>query len=231
VIITTSAGSNDVNHSRDPFIFFYLRFVYRILSQLKDREHLCQTIFGFPSHMMRWPLKRKRLGFKSVIGITQAEGLLGSGSLQLRVVTWTIADGQTDGQMVRRWLLGRPWLGRIVASIMKLPGVNARVRADANTSAQTCSRLRGRATFTPWMPRDLERLHKGSSNIPFSLPSSPWPGEAMVCLVHFVVWAAIGGSFFCHTCCCCAYQFFLYSAFWRPFQGRCCSDYNDEDPC
>jgi hypothetical protein len=47
----------------------------------------------------------------------------------------------------------------------------------------------------PWMPRDLERLHKGSSNIPFSLPSSPWPKEATVCLVHFVVWAAIGGPF------------------------------------
>jgi hypothetical protein len=34
----------------------------------------------------------------------------------------------------------------------------------------------------PWMPRDLERLHKRSSNIPFSLPSLPWPGEATVCL-------------------------------------------------
>jgi hypothetical protein len=28
----------------------------------------------------------------------------------------------------------------------------------------------------PWMPRDLKRLHKGSSNIPFSLPSLSWPG-------------------------------------------------------
>jgi hypothetical protein len=43
---------------------------------------------------------------------------------------------------------------------------------------------------------ELERLHKGSSNLPFSLPSSPWPGEATMYLVHFVVWAAIGGSFF-----------------------------------
>jgi hypothetical protein len=71
----------------------------------------------------------------------------------------------------------------------------------------------GWTASTPWMPRDLERLHKGSSNIPFSLPSSPWPGEATVCLVHFVVWAAIGGSLFVHTCRCYADQFFLYSAF------------------
>jgi hypothetical protein len=42
---------------------------------------------------------------------------------------------------------------------------------------------------------DAKGLHKGSSNIPFSLPSSPWPREAMICLVYFVVWAAIGGSF------------------------------------
>jgi hypothetical protein len=35
--------------------------------------------------------------------------------------------------------------------------------------------------------KGLERLHKGSSNIPFSLPSLPWPREATVCLVHFVV--------------------------------------------
>jgi hypothetical protein len=80
---------------------------------------------------------------------------------------------------------------------MKLPGVKQ-------------SRPCGRAASMPWMPRDLERLHKGSSNIPFSLPSSPWLGEATVCLVHFVVWAAIGGSFFGHTCRCSADQVFLY---------------------
>jgi hypothetical protein len=43
---------------------------------------------------------------------------------------------------------------------------------------------------------DAKGLYKGSSNIPFSLPSSPWPREATVCLVHFVVWAAIRGVFF-----------------------------------
>jgi hypothetical protein len=63
------------------------------------------------------------------------------------------------------------------------------------------------------MPRDLERVHKGSSNIPFSHPSSPWPREAMVCLVHFVVWAAIGGSLFLHTYCCCADWFFSTQPF------------------
>jgi hypothetical protein len=60
---------------------------------------------------------------------------------------------------------------------------------------------------------DAKGLHKGSSNIPFSLPSSPWPREATVCLVHFVVWAAIGGSFLGHTCRCSADPVFLYSAF------------------
>jgi hypothetical protein len=43
---------------------------------------------------------------------------------------------------------------------------------------------------------DAKGLNKGSSNIPFSLPSSPLLREATVCLVHFVVWAAMGGSFF-----------------------------------
>jgi hypothetical protein len=43
---------------------------------------------------------------------------------------------------------------------------------------------------------DAKGLYKGSSNVPFSLPLSPWPREAMVCLVHFVVWAVIRGSFF-----------------------------------
>jgi hypothetical protein len=42
---------------------------------------------------------------------------------------------------------------------------------------------------------DAKGLHKGSSNIPFSLPSSPWPREVVVYLVHFVVWAVKGGSF------------------------------------
>ena len=69
-----------------------------------------------------------------------------------------------------------------MATVMKLHGVKT------STSVRT-------QVATPWMPRDLERLHKGSLNIPFSLPSSPWPGEATVCLVHFVVWAAIGGPF------------------------------------
>jgi hypothetical protein len=72
---------------------------------------------------------------------------------------------------------------------MKLP------RGKTLVSARTRACPHGRVSFTPWMPRDLERLHKGSSNIPFSLPSSPWPREATVCLVHFVVWAAIGGPF------------------------------------
>jgi hypothetical protein len=86
-------------------------------------------------------------------------------------------------------------------------GINRRVRADAPL------RPRGWAVSTPWMPRDLERLHKGSSNIPFSLPSSPWPGEATVCLVHFVVWVAIGGFIFVHTCRCCVDQFFSTQPF------------------
>jgi hypothetical protein len=57
---------------------------------------------------------------------------------------------------------------------------------------------------------DAKGLYKGSSNILFSLPSSPRPREATVYLVHFVVWAAIGGSFLGHTCRCSADQIFLY---------------------
>ena len=49
---------------------------------------------------------------------------------------------------------------------------------------------------------NLERLHKWSSNIPFSFLSLPWPREATICLVYFVVWVIIGGSFFVHNCCC-----------------------------
>ena len=42
----------------------------------------------------------------------------------------------------------------------------------------------------------LGELHKGSSNILFSLLSSPWPGKATVCIQHFLVWAVIGESLF-----------------------------------
>jgi hypothetical protein len=74
-------------------------------------------------------------------------------------------------------------------------------------------RPRRRAASTPWMPRDLERLHKRSSNIPFSLPSLSWPGKATVCLVHFMVWVVIERSLFVHTCCCCEDQFFSTQPF------------------
>jgi hypothetical protein len=94
-----------------------------------------------------------------------------------------------------------------------ISGVNRRIHADATASARTEVRPCERAASMPWMPRDLERLHKGSSNILFSLPSSPWPGEATLCLVHFVVWAAIGGSLFVHTSRCCAGQFFSTQPF------------------
>jgi hypothetical protein len=57
-------------------------------------------------------------------------------------------------------------------------GKIVRVRADAHM--RLCGRTRVHAM-------DAKGLHKGSSNIPFSLPSSPWPREATVCLVHFVV--------------------------------------------
>jgi hypothetical protein len=99
---------------------------------------------------------------------------------------------------------------------MKLPGIKyshpcgcAGVRADMCASARTRTCIRSDASASaPWMPRDLERLHKGFSNIPFSLPSLPSPGEATVCSVYFVVWAAIGGTFFGHTCRSCANQVF-----------------------
>jgi hypothetical protein len=70
----------------------------------------------------------------------------------------------------------------------------------SHESARTPAHLRGHphasARTGSVHAMDVKGLHKGSLNIPFSLPSSPWPREATVCLVHFVVWAAIGGSFF-----------------------------------
>jgi hypothetical protein len=42
---------------------------------------------------------------------------------------------------------------------------------------------------------DAKGLYKGFRVIPFLLPSSPWPREATVCLVHFVLWAAIGDGY------------------------------------
>jgi hypothetical protein len=72
--------------------------------------------------------------------------------------------------------------GKILASVQ----TRTCVCADTSASARTRS----------VQAMDAKGLHKGSSNIPFSLPSSPLPREATVCLVYFVVWAAIGGSFF-----------------------------------
>jgi hypothetical protein len=60
----------------------------------------------------------------------------------------------------------------------------------ASARTRTCIRADGQH------PGHGKGLHKGSSNIPFSLPSSPLPREATVCLVHFVVWAAIRGVLF-----------------------------------
>jgi hypothetical protein len=60
---------------------------------------------------------------------------------------------------------------------------------------------------------DAKGLYKVSSNVPFSLPSSPWPREATVCLVHFVVWAVIKGSFFWSYLSLFADQVFFYWAF------------------
>jgi hypothetical protein len=86
---------------------------------------------------------------------------------------------------------------------MKLPG--------GKTLASARTRVCPRMGIVHAM--DAKGLQKGSSKIPFSLPSSPWPREATVCLVYFMVWASIGGSFFGHTCRFCADQVFLYSAF------------------
>jgi hypothetical protein len=108
-----------------------------------------------------------------------------------RVVTRTFSDGRTDDRTMAAgasvtWthcsvLFEVTW-GKTEAFAWTL----ACVRADAPASAWTGS----------VQAMDAKGLHKGSSNVPFSLPSSPWPREATVCLVHFVVWAVIRGSFF-----------------------------------
>jgi hypothetical protein len=72
------------------------------------------------------------------------------------VVTRTFSDertdGRTDGRTIGRWPRGRPWLGRTVASFLKLPGGKTAV------SARMHSRPRGREHASrPWMPRDYIR--------------------------------------------------------------------------
>jgi hypothetical protein len=112
------------------------------------------------------------------------------------VVMRTFSDGRTDGRTIGRWPWGHPKLGRTVASFLKLPG--GKTPASARTRTGNVQAM------------DAKGIYKGSSNIPFSLPSLPWPREATVCLVHFVVWAAIRGSFLGHTCHCSIDQVFFY---------------------
>jgi hypothetical protein len=111
-----------------------------------------------------------------------------------RVVTRTITDGRTDG-----WTM---------AARSSVTWTHCSVRYEVTWDKTHASARTGNVHTM-----DAKGLHKGSSNIPFLLLSSPWPGEATVCSVHFVVWAAIGGSFFGHTCRSCADQVSLYSAF------------------
>jgi hypothetical protein len=122
-----------------------------------------------------------------------------------RVVTRTITDGRTDG--------------RTMAAGSFVTWMHCSVRYEV-TWVKHCHphrRAHASARTGSIHAMDAKGLHKGFSNIPFSLRSSPWPREAMVCLVHFVLWAVIGGSFFGHTCRSCADQVFLYSAFSRLF--------------
>jgi hypothetical protein len=53
--------------------YFNLGFVYRMLSQLRGRKYLCQTISSFPSCMLCRPLKREQLGVEPVTGSRQAK--------------------------------------------------------------------------------------------------------------------------------------------------------------
>jgi hypothetical protein len=164
-------------------------------------------------------------------GVLQSYRSCNSGGVGIRLSRGRFqTDGRTDGRTIGRWPRGRPWLGRTVASFLKLPGgkTAASAQTRACVRADACPRTRGRERV---QAMDAKGLYKGFRVIPFSLPSLPWPREATVCLVHFVVWAAIGGSFLGHTCRCSADPVFIYSAFWRLFQGCCYLDYNDEDPC
>jgi hypothetical protein len=81
-------------------------------------------------------------------------------------------------------------------------GINRRVRADGQYPRHGCQGIwrdyiRGLQTFHSHF------LHRLGLEV----------GEAMVCLVHFVVWVAIGGSLFVQTCRCCANQFFSTQPF------------------
>jgi hypothetical protein len=112
------------------------------------------------------------------------------------------------GRVVTRMITDRRTDGRTMAVGASVTWMHCSVRYEV-----TWGKTLPSARTSSVLAMDAKGLHKGSSNIPFSLPLSPWPREATVCLVHFVVWAAIGGSFFGHTCCCSADQVFLYSTF------------------
>jgi hypothetical protein len=71
--------------------------------------------------------------------------------------------------------------------------------------------------FFPAQNRIPRELHKGSSNTPFPLFWSLLFGEAMVCLVHLVLWAVIEEFSFVDTCHCFEKQFWrLLGRIWKP---------------
>jgi hypothetical protein len=107
------------------------------------------------------------------------------------VVTRTITDGRMDGRTMAAgasvtWTHCSVLIEVTWDKTLTCARTRTCVPADASALALTGS----------IQAMDAKGLHKGSSNIPFSLPSSPLHREATVCLVYFVVWAAIGGSFF-----------------------------------
>jgi hypothetical protein len=127
----------------------------------------------------------------------------------------TRTSGHGRGHGCGQWPLGRPWLWRTIASTKsycvgkssypprrKHPSVRmpAPIRTDADFVRTDVVLVGTDAPLGP--PWILRELHKVYSNVLFSLPRSPQPGKAIVCLVHFVVWVTIGKSYFVHTCRC-----------------------------
>jgi hypothetical protein len=85
-----------------------------------------------------------------------------------RVVTRTFSDGRTDD--------------RTMAAGASVTWTHCSVLFEVTWDKTAASARTGSV-----QAMDAKGLYKGSSNVPFSLPSSPWPREATVCLVHFVV--------------------------------------------
>jgi hypothetical protein len=106
-------------------------------------------------------------------------------------VTRTFSDGRTDD---RTMAVGASVTWTHCSVLFEVTW--GKTAASARMHHRSRGRMVASARTGSVQAIDAKGLYKVSSNVPFSLPSSSWPREATMCLVHFVVWAVIKGSFF-----------------------------------